>query len=169
MMKFSHGGDIYSRDVDYDFSANINPLGMPESVKRILVRKINDFEHYPDPNCSALVKAIAIYEGIENNRIVCGNGAADLIYRIVQVWQPKNALIVVPTFSEYEKALRTYGCSVNYHLLREDDEFEVGEDIIKKIYGNDMMFLCNPNNPTGKMIVPELMGEIVKKCNETEC
>lgn len=39
MIKFSHGGDIYSQKVDYDFSANINPLGMPESVKRILSRK----------------------------------------------------------------------------------------------------------------------------------
>lgn len=169
MIKFSHGGDIYSRKVDYDFSANINPLGMPESVKRILARKINDFEHYPDPYCSELVREIALYEEVEEDRIVCGNGAADLIYRIVQALRPENALIAVPTFSEYEKALRTAGCLINYHQLREEDEFEVREDIIEKIDGNDMMFLCNPNNPTGKMVAPELMENIIKKCNETGC
>ncbi|MCM1007631.1 MAG: aminotransferase class I/II-fold pyridoxal phosphate-dependent enzyme [Ruminococcus flavefaciens] len=169
MINFSHGGDIYSRKVDYDFSANINPLGMPESVKRILARKINDFEHYPDPNCFALVKEIALYEGVGVNRIVCGNGADDLIYRIVQALNPKNTLIAIPTFSEYKKALRTAGCSVNYHQLKENYEFEVREDIIEKIDGNDMMFLCNPNNPTGKMIASELMEKIIKKCNETGC
>lgn len=169
MTKFYHGGDIYSRKIDHDFSANINPLGMPESVKRILSRKIGDFEHYPDPYCSALVKEIALCESVDECRIVCGNGAADLIYRIAHALKPENALIAVPTFSEYEKALCTAGCAVNFHQLSEEKDFEVGADIISKIDGNDAMFLCNPNNPTGKIIAPNLMNEIIKRCSETGC
>lgn len=169
MKNFSHGGDIYSRNVDHDFSANVNPLGMPKNVKLILSLKTDDFENYPDPYCSALTKKIAAHEGTAEGRIVCGNGAADIIYRIAQAFRPKKALIAVPTFSEYEKALLSVGCEIRFHYLGEENEFEVGEDILGSIDGNEMMFLCDPNNPTGKTVAPDIMEKIVQKCSESGC
>lgn len=164
-----HGGDIYSRRIDYDFSANINPLGMPKSVVKILAEHIKDFERYPDARCRELKNAIAEHENFIKEKIVCGNGAADLIYRIVYTLNPKTALLAVPTFSEYEKALQSVGCRINYHELEECREFTLTDDILPKIAGNDIMFLCTPNNPTGKIIPRELMQKVIAECSKTGC
>ena len=124
MIKTSHGGDVYTRDIEYDFSANINPLGMPEKVKAAIVGNIGVCEKYPDVNCTMLKNAIAEYENIITKNIVCGNGAADLIYKIVWAAAPKKALIIAPTFSEYEKALQSFGCDIEYFYLDEKNDFE---------------------------------------------
>lgn len=169
MIRYFHGGDVYSRRVDYDFSANINPLGMPERVRKILAERVRDYERYPDPCCSELVSKIAEREGVPADKIVCGNGAADIIYRIAYALKPSSALIAVPTFSEYEKALLSAGCKIKLHPLDEGNEFELQEDIIGKIKGCDIVFLCNPNNPTGKLIPRELMEDIIEKCASENC
>lgn len=159
-----HGGDIYSREIQYDFSANLNPLGMPESVKRALSEHIGQCEHYPDPNCTALRHALAAHEGIEEEQIVCGNGAADLIYRAVQTITPQHALIPAPTFSEYERALLSVNCDLEHYFTRETDNFALREDILCRIDGMDILFLCNPNNPVGNVIDEGLLNRIIEKC-----
>ena len=151
-MMVNHGGDVYSRKIKYDFSANINPLGMPDSVKKALITGIEKFERYPDVNCTELRNAVSSYENISPEKIVFGNGAADLIYRIVQFLKPKKALITAPTFSEYERALKSVGCEVDYFLTDENTGFEITEAILDKLYGMDIVFVCNPNNPTGNVI-----------------
>ena len=75
-----HGGDIYSRDVLYDFSSNINPEGMPESVKNAVVMSAGSCSVYPDPYCRALRSAISELENVSPETVLCGNGAAELIY-----------------------------------------------------------------------------------------
>lgn len=169
MMNFLHGGDVYSHQIDYDFSANINPLGMPENVRKTLTEHVSEYERYPDVNCTELVNVIAEKEKISAEKIVCGNGAADLIYRIAYALKPENSLIAVPTFSEYEKALRSVGCAVNYYVLSEKNEFEMQEDFTEKICGNGIVFLCNPNNPTGKIVPPILMKKIIEICAKKNC
>ncbi len=165
-MNYTHGGDIYSREIELDFSANLNPLGIPEAVRRAAAEA--DFASYPDPNCSALVRAISEYEKIPAERIVCGNGAADLIYRIVNTVRPERALVCSPTFSEYEKAVIERGGEVLPHLLSEENGFALNEDILPKITPDiDMIFLCTPNNPAGSTIEPSLMERILQKCHST--
>lgn len=162
-MKYTHGGDIYSRDIELDFSANLNPLGIPEAVREAAVGA--DFSRYPDPNCSALARAISGYEEISAERIVCGNGAADLIYRIVNVVRPRRALVCSPTFSEYGKAVAEQGGEVLPHPLSEEKGFALGEDILAEITPDiDMIFLCTPNNPVGSVIDPLLLERILQKC-----
>ncbi len=151
-MTVNHGGDIYSREIEYDFSANINPLGMPESVKSALINGIEKFERYPDINCTELKNAVAVHENISPEKIVFGNGAADLIDRIVQFLKPRKALITAPTFSEYERALTSVGCEVEYFYTDEKNDFEITDSILDSIYGKDIIFICNPNNPTGNLI-----------------
>ena len=87
-----HGGDIYRNPVRYDFSINLNPLGMPEGVKRRLKETVEDWGRYPDPQCEALTRALADYHQIAADRILCSNGAADLIYGLVQTIKPRQAL-----------------------------------------------------------------------------
>ncbi|MBR4186173.1 MAG: threonine-phosphate decarboxylase, partial [Clostridia bacterium] len=78
--KNPHGGDIYANRAILDFSANINPLGMPEAVKEALIRAAGHADVYPDPRCGALRERIAQAEGVPMDGILCGNGAAELIY-----------------------------------------------------------------------------------------
>ncbi len=169
MERFEHGGDIYSRQIAYDFSANINPLGLPGGVRKALISHVDDSVHYPDVSAAGLRAAIAEHEGMRAGQVVCGNGAADLIYRIVWTLKPQKALLLAPTFSEYERALRSVGCDVGFHMLREEEAFALREDFLDKIDGNDMIFLCNPNNPTGRTIPGELMSRIAARCRKSGC
>lgn len=167
MTEYTHGGDIYSREIKYDFSANINPLGMPESAVSALVSNISAFEVYPDINCTKLVKAIAHFEGISEKNILCSNGAADLIYRISYALKPKKALLTAPTFSEYALALKNVDCEIEYETLSEKNGFELTESVLKKIPESDIFFLCSPNNPVGNTVKPELLEKIMKQCEKS--
>lgn len=167
MAEYIHGGDIYSRKIEHDFSANINPLGMPESAVNALVSNISAFEVYPDINCTKLVKAIAQYEGISEKNIFCSNGAADLIYRISYALKPKKALLTAPSFSEYALALKNVDCEIQYETLFEENGFELTESVLKKIPKADIFFLCSPNNPVGNTVKPELLEKIVKQCEKS--
>ena len=164
-MIHEHGGDIYGQNILYDFSANLNPLGMPESVRRAAVSAIETSERYPDPYCRELVRKLAEHERFAEDNIVCGNGADDLIYRIIRALRPRNAVIAVPTFSEYAKALSEAGCIITEHRLSEDSGFVLGEDILEKLTdGVDLLVLCSPNNPTGRLNDAALMRRICGMC-----
>ena len=123
-MKQIHGGNIYRHKGLIDFSANINPLGPPEEVIKAAIDSAALWDRYPDPDCTELVMSIARHEGIDTEKIVPGNGAADLIYRIVHAVRPKKAVICAPTFGEYEKALLETECSIAKHCLSEKEGFE---------------------------------------------
>lgn len=164
--EYTHGGDIYSREVRLDFSANLNPLGIPEGVCEAAANA--DFAHYPDPYCTALREVLSECEEVPMDSIVCGNGAADLIYRLVRAKSPKRALLVSPTFSEYEKALAEQESEIVFHTLCEGDGFALGEDYLARIAPEiDMLFLCNPNNPVGNTIPQALLEQIISKCSQT--
>ena len=168
-----HGGDVYSkRELKYasriiDFSANINPLGMPQVVKDAIVENIDFYECYPDPLCRELKDAIAESDKTKPEYIVCGNGAADVIFRLVLGLKPKKALLLAPTFSEYELALKTVACSVNYFTLSQEDGFLIDERLLEYITEDlDILFICNPNNPTGVATKRSLMVKVADRCKE---
>ena len=168
MKKLVHGGDIYSYNKKViDFSANVNPLGLPQSVKDAIVDHIDLYENYPDPLCRELKDAFFRYKNIAAEHIVFGNGAADVIFRIVFALKPEKALLLAPTFSEYETALKTCGCEVLHYFLSEKNRFALDGGIFEKITTDlDMMFICNPENPTGVATKKELILEIARKCSE---
>ncbi|MGL4736511.1 MAG: threonine-phosphate decarboxylase CobD [Cellulosilyticaceae bacterium] len=174
MTQLIHGGDIYSasketgiNQTDFiDFSANINPLGIPYAVKEAMVRSLDGCINYPDPLCRDLVQAIADHEEVEASAVLCGNGAADLIYRLARAHKPKKALLLAPTFAEYELALQTVGCTCEYFVITEKNGFIVTEDYLERLTSDvDLIVLCNPNNPTGTLIPEILMEQILARCN----
>lgn len=169
MVNSGHGGDIYRNKIMYDFSANINPLGMPERVKKAASASADMWENYPDPLCEKLRENISGHENISPENILCGCGAADIIYRIVNALRPKKALIAEPTFSEYEKALNSAGCEIILYNLSEKNNFKLECDILDFISNDvDMFFLCTPNNPTGKLTDHEIIRKISLKCRKTK-
>lgn len=160
-----HGGDAFGLDILYDFSANLNPLGMPESAKKALNNSVMEWEKYPDPSCRKLTQKLAAAMNLQPEQIVCGNGAADLIYRIISTIKPRKCVLCSPTFSEYEKALRENNCEIEYFPLLEENDFRLDERISETLTnGTEMLILCNPNNPAGGVISRELLKKICEKC-----
>ena len=163
-----HGGDIYAGDVRLDFSASVSPLGTPKSVIDALTRVLPELYHYPDPRCRALVQAIAEFERVPQERILCGAGASELIYTYCEAVRPKRAMVLAPTFSEYAIALQRTGCEIVRHTLAAEQHFDLQEDLLPRLSreGIDALFLCNPNNPTGRLIPGELLEKILLRCRE---
>ena len=151
---YDHGGDIYSQPVELDFSANINPLGLPAGVKEALNRCIakGGCSVYPDSRCRGLRQALGAYYHVPESWILCGNGAADLIFGLAQALRPRRALLMAPSFSEYGKALLGAGCRTEYFYLKEEEGFVPDMDgFCRRIEEGayELVFFCNPNNPTG--------------------
>ncbi len=172
MANLIHGGDIYSakekgiEDI-LDFSANINPKGLPDKVKQAIIEGLDSCVNYPDPLCRKLISDISKFEQINKECIICGNGAADIIFRFALALKPKKALVLAPTFAEYEIALNTVECETKHFLLKEEDSFVVNDDYLASLDSSyDVVFLCNPNNPTGQLISKGLLEKILKKCIE---
>ena len=169
MVISEHGGDIYSREISLDFSANLNPSGMPEGVKTALKNSVSEWESYPDPLCRKLCKALSEYENFPIENIVCGNGAADLIYRLVKAVNPKKVIVTAPTFSEYEKALSENGTEIVRYYLSEKYDFAIDKGILSVLDSStDMIFLCNPNNPTGQLVPKDILKSVAEKCLEND-
>lgn len=167
-MEYQHGGDVYSNSVDLDYSANINPFGMPQRVKEAAVRSLEESGRYPDSTCGGLRQALAEFHGVEPEMVVCGNGAADLIFGLALAVKPRRALVTAPAFSEYEQALDTVGCRTDYLNLREEQGFALTEEEFSAALetGPDLVFLCNPNNPTGVALTGEMVRSLADLCLE---
>ena len=153
-----HGGNIIEVSRKYnirknkiiDFSSNINPLGFPEGVQNLLKRGVNEIISYPDSDSTELKEEIARWLGINENNILAGNGSTELIYLIARVLKPKCALIPVPTFNEYERSLNCVSSELRYLPLKEKKHFRFDiSDIFSLLPQIDILYLCNPNNPTG--------------------
>ncbi|BFL47468.1 threonine-phosphate decarboxylase CobD [Lactonifactor longoviformis] len=165
MKKHIHGGDVYRHQNVIDFSANCNPLGTPDSVKRAVTESMEQVYHYPDVRCQKLRDALSAYEEVPADWIICGNGAADLIFSLVLALKPKRALLPAPTFAEYEQALESVGCQVLHAAGREEDGFAVDQALLQAIDDTiDILFLCNPNNPTGILTEPERLEQVMDAC-----
>ena len=170
MKQLVHGGDWagyraeFGRDA-LDFSANVSPLGLPEGVAQAITASLCTADRYPDPLCRALRAKLAVHEGVPMEQILCGNGAADLIFRLAWAKKPRKALLPAPTFAEYAAALETVGCAVQRHVLQSENDFAVTEDFCRAIdETTDMVFLCQPNNPTGQLTPPALVAQILQRC-----
>ena len=164
--KNPHGGDIYGGDIRLDFSANTNPFGTPPAVQAAIRDALPELHRYPDPYCRKLVKAIGEFEGLPEKFILCGSGAAELIYGYAQALSPRKALELAPTFSEYALSLERVGCRVSRCYLRQEDDFEAGDALLDAIRREEpeVVYLCNPNNPTGKLLPETLLETVIKEC-----
>ena len=169
-MELVHGGDWAGYRARFghdalDFSANVSPLGLPQGVADAIVAALPTADRYPDPLCRELRTALSRAEQLPEPWILCGNGAADLIYRLVWALKPRRALLPTPTFAEYAAALESVGCEVKRKTLHKADDFAVTEAFVQAVNQSiDLVFLCQPNNPTGQITPPELVQRLVRRC-----
>ena len=177
-----HGGNWASYENEYgrmplDFSANISPLGVPDSVREAVIRAAGEADRYPDPFCRNLRAAIGKSEQIAPEYILCGNGAADLIWRIAGVFRNSCALLPVPSFSEYRSALAANGCSVCTYAMQEADHFRLTTSFLPALKEfacslpagkRGILFLCNPGNPSGVTAERETLLQILHICAQRD-
>ncbi len=149
MINRIHGGDCLKRDIT-DFSVNMNPLGWPEGLRDIISKNSGSILRYPDPSSERLKRKLAVLHGAGPDNLAIGNGSIELIYLLPRAFKIRKALIITPTFSEYEFAVRSNGSTPAFFGTSEKDEFRIDYDkLAERLPGCDALFLCNPNNPTG--------------------
>ena len=173
-MKLIHGGDWAGFESEYgtrplDFSANISPLGLPDGVRAAASAALSDAARYPDPLCRRLRAALSEYHGVPEENIVCGNGAAELIWRLCRALRPKKAALFAPTFAEYARALEAEDCEIAFIPLRAADGFRLTAALASRVpQDTELLFLCNPNNPTGRLAERDAVLHLLKLCRERD-
>ena len=182
-MNYQHGGDIYTNEYRLDFSVNINPFGMEETVRKAAEDSMRMVTAYPDPRCRKLREAVAEKLHVMPEDLIFGNGAAEIIFAMVLAEKPKRAIVITPGFAEYEQALKTVDCEIIYFDRKEQENFSLNEQFISFLNeqmnpnptqkqpqngngGIDLIFLCSPDNPTGSVIPSELLKQIIVVCEE---
>lgn len=166
-----HGGNVYDmmrksgKDFSefLDYSANINPLGLAQSVRQVIVQSIDQIVHYPDAEAAALKAAISEVYKVSPEMITPGNGAVEMLYVLCNVLRPGKVLITAPAFSEYEKAARASKAEVQYCYLSAEDGFTINiEKVAESLPGSDIVFIGNPNNPTGTLLRQSQLEQLVQ-------
>ncbi len=172
MEKYIHGGRVYDStgkaENFLDFSANINPLGMPAVVRETILKNIDGIVNYPDADAGELTAAIFRKYDIRRENLILLNGAAEFFYLYLNTIRPKKVLIPEPAFSEYERAANAAGCEVKFFFTRPEENFRLDVDeIIRCVKSEniDCVIVGRPNNPTGAIISPndvKKIGEVTK-------
>lgn len=166
-MQAIHGGDIYRNRVKLDFSVNVNPLGIPEAVEAALYEAVEKCDRYPDMTSEGLKKAVSSMLNVSKEYLLFGNGASELFMAIVHGIKPKKTVIPVPSFYGYEYAAKAAEGEVIRYETTEENDFLVGEDFFSVLTEDvELLFLANPNNPTGKLMSREYLERLLKHCRE---
>ncbi len=173
--KAKHGGNLQAAYLRWgrtpaeylDFSASINPLGPSARVQECIKSKLSLIGQYPEPEGEGLTRNLAQYLGIDNTNLVLGNGAAELIYLIGRMFCQERILLLAPCFAEY-------GAGIDKPVLKRiglnpEDSFQLPiEELSKNISSRDLLFIANPNNPTGNLFDKEDLLIILQKARENE-
>lgn len=134
-----------------DFSSNTNAFFDPVPLRRLLSERLPWIAYYPEP--SRAMRSLSSFLGVGEDLLWIGNGSAELLYVLTRALSPGKVLIPVPTFSEYERASRAVGAEVSFLPLSEERGFKTTPDEVIRAAGDaDLVFLCNPNNPTGVLL-----------------
>lgn len=166
-MKGIHGGDIYGNHVKMDFSVNVNPLGVPKKVKKALYEAAELCATYPDIEAGKLRDAVSHMLSVEKEYLLLGNGASELFMAVVHAIRPKKTVIPIPSFYGYEYATKMADGEIVYYPMKKEDEFGMTEEILQVLTEEtNLLFIANPNNPTGKLINPVLLQKVLCHCKE---
>lgn len=171
-----HGSDLEKIEQIYgikkeeitSFSANVNPLGISPLLRKTLADHIDAISTYPDREYTSLRRCLSAYTGASPDHIIVGNGSTELISLFIQITHPKKALILGPTYSEYEREISLCGGTTVYYPLREEADFALDvHDFTERLDQTlDLVVICNPNNPTSSSIPRSDMRHILDVCKQ---
>lgn len=167
MGRFEHGGNVYAHPGTIDFSANLNPLGMPAEVRQALHEAVSSFGAYPDPWCRKLTTEVARRVGVDARWVLCTAGATDLMTRVCLAERPRRALVTAPCYLGYEQALEVVGADVVRFTLDPGNGFGLTDAFIPLVGANvSLVILASPNNPTGRTVSIDLIARVVERAKD---
>lgn len=167
MMKGIHGGDIYRNPVTLDFSVNVNPSGTPEAMTAALQEAVKKCGSYPDIEMEQLKETVGRTLLVPKEYLLFGNGASELFMAIVHGIKPQKTLIPAPSFYGYEYAAGAAKGEIVYHMLKPKTGFCPGEDLLEALTEDvDLLFLANPNNPTGRLPGKAYLQRLLDCCRQ---
>lgn len=165
-----HGGNVLFQSTCIDFSANINFLGIPDPVMQAARSGLMAAMQNPQEQNGTLEEHIAQWEGVEPAHIFCSNGASEVVKSLMQTLQPKKALLPAPGFEEYLRPLSMVQCGIEYYYTKEEDHFRIRpDDFLEHITKEtDVVFFCNPNNPTAVLYERPFLERVLLRCEQTD-
>ena len=171
-----HGSDLEKIEQIYgiqkeeitNFSANVNPLGISPNLRKTLSDHLGVITSYPDREYASLRQCIANYVRSDFDNIIVGNGSTELISLFIQIERPKKAMVLGPTYSEYEREIYLGGGTTHYYPLKEENLFRLDLlDFTNHLNESvDLLVICNPNNPTSSAITRAQMRRILDVCKQ---
>ncbi len=154
----SHGGNILATAKELgcpiseliDMSSNLTPLGIIPGLQEVLTGRLDEIGYLPETGSDTLSNMFAAKYDLSASQVLVGNGTTEYIYAIPAATQPERAIIINPTYSDYHLACQWAGIQVDNFALQEDDDFNLDLGTLGSVlHGRELVFLCNPNNPTG--------------------
>lgn len=167
---FQHGGNVFFQNTCIDFSANINFLGIPDLVMQAARSGLVAAAQHPQEESGTLEEHIAQWEGADTEHVFCSNGASEIVRSLTQVIKPKKALLPAPGFEEYVRPLTMAQCEITYYYTKEEEEFRISADeFLEQITSDiDLVFCCNPNNPTTVLYGRSFFERVIERCEQTD-
>lgn len=169
-----HGSDIeviarkYDMSIDsiIPYASNVNPMGMSPMAREALLNNVDAISSYPERDYATLREHISNYTKASPDNMILGSGTSDLIRLTFETVKPAKTLIVGPTYGEYARMAGLAGSEVQTFMLQNLDDFEIDVDVFLKNLSDsiDMLIICNPNNPTGKLISRNQLDTILDAC-----
>ncbi len=171
--KTIHGGQGWKLERVEDYSQNLNPFGPPESLGKVLSNSVFDTGHYPDADCFEVRNAIGKLYDLGPECVTMGAGSSEIIRNFPNVFiRPGDrVLIPTPSFAEYTQQCKIAGAIIDLFPLLPEDDFRIDEQrLFECLRSKDyrILYICNPNNPTGRIECKEKIERIVRKCEELE-
>jgi len=151
-----------------DMSSNLNPLGPPETIEPFICENVMRISSLPEPDAASMRNGFARFHGIDENRVIAGNGTTWFIYTLPFALCSKKVLIAGPTYSDYQDACRMYHIDIEHYLAKAASSFQPDVDEISKMAEKvDTVFICNPDNPTGVLMLRDKIEYLLKKHQNT--
>ncbi len=171
-----HGGEIYaiafelgiSPEKIIDFSSNLSPFPPPEGLYELLREHLTEIENLPEVDSFSLREAFAQkYPFLEAEQIFPSSGTTEWIFNIPRLLEPKRVFILGPTYSDYADAAKLAKVPFFYLIAEEKENFHPKiTELKKQLKKEDLVFICNPNNPTGAFIEPKDLFSLIKENSE---
>ena len=168
--KTVHGGQAWKKEGIEDYSHNLNPFGPPDYLPEIIATAMGDIGHYPDDNCTELKAALSKIFSLKEENIAIGAGSSEIIrnFPTALIEKGEKAVINRPSFAEYSQQCRLLGIEILFNELAEEEDFRINTEKISAAVksGAKALYICNPNNPTGRIEPRRKILEMVKECRD---
>ena len=156
-MLHGHGDDGYRHphQIVADFSTNVWYGGAPAGLKDYVFSQWSTVNRYPEVLAESLAARVAVHHGLPFGQVLMSSGTTESIYLIAQAWAGQRTTIVTPAFAEYEDAARLHGHALSFLAWeRLADTPALAAEVV---------FICNPNNPTGSVLTEPVLAELLQR------